>query len=132
MSRKCIISAVAMIITTWAMTFVVHGLILGPEYKSVAGMRPEAEAHTMMPFMVLAHLAFGVAFAWIYIQGKDDRPWLGQGLRFGVAVAFLTIVPTYLIYHVVTPVPFALAIKQIALDFLRPLLMGVIVAWINR
>jgi hypothetical protein len=33
---------------------------------------------------------------------------------------------------VVTPVSFALAIKQIAYDTVRLLAMGVVVAWINR
>ena len=29
------------------------------------------------------------AFTWIYARGVENKPWLGQGLRFGVAVAFL-------------------------------------------
>jgi hypothetical protein len=73
-----------------------------------------------------------VAFAWIYEQGREDKPWLTQGVRFGIAVAVLAIAPTYLIYHVVTPVPLAVAIKQIVYDTIRVLLMGVVVAWINR
>jgi hypothetical protein len=55
-----------------------------------------------------------------------------QGIRFGLAIAALTVIPTFLIYHVVTPVPLALAIKQIVLDTIRLLLMGVVLAWINR
>jgi hypothetical protein len=47
-------------------------------------------------------------------------------------VAFLTVIPTYLIYHVVTPVPLVLALKQIVFDTVRVLLMGVVLAWINR
>lgn len=31
-----------------------------------------------------------------------------------------------------TPVPFALAMKQIVYDTVRVLLMGITVAWINR
>jgi hypothetical protein len=37
-----------------------------------------------------------------------------------------------LIYHVVTPVPLALAIKQIVYDTIRIVLMGIAVAWLNR
>ena len=50
----------------------------------------------------------------------------------GIAVACLTVIPTYLIYHVVTPVPLALAIKQIVFDTIRVVLMGIVLAWINR
>jgi hypothetical protein len=53
-------------------------------------------------------------------------------MRFGIAVTCLTVIPTYLIYHVVTPVPLALAIKQIVFDTVRVLLMGVVLAWINK
>jgi hypothetical protein len=41
------------------------------------------------------------AFVWIYSRGVADAPWVPQGLRFGLAVALLTVVPTYTIYYVV-------------------------------
>ena len=132
MSRKCIISAVVMFIMAWALSFVVHGILLGADYSVTAGMRPPAEAQTLMHYMILAQALFGIAFAWVYVQGKEDKPWLAQGVRYGIAIAFLTVIPTYLIYHVVTPVPFALALKQIGYDTIRVVLMGVVLAWINR
>jgi len=132
MNRKCIISAVVMFIMAWALSFVVHGILLGADYSVTAGMRPPAEAQTLMHYMILAQALFGIAFAWVYVQGKEDKPWLAQGVRYGIAIAFLTVIPTYLIYHVVTPVPFALALKQIGYDTIRVVLMGVVLAWINR
>ena len=132
MNRKCIISAVVMFIMAWALSFVVHGILLGADYSVTAGMRPPAEAQTLMHYMILAQALFGIAFAWVYVQGKEDKPWLPQGARYGIAIAFLTVIPTYLIYHVVTPVPFALALKQIGYDTIRVVLMGVVLAWINR
>ncbi len=132
MSRKCIISAVVMFIMAWALSFFVHGVLLGGDYSVTAGMRPPAEAQKLIPYMILAQALFGIAFAWVYVQGKEDRPWLAQGVRYGIAIAFLTVIPMYLIYHVVTPVPFALALKQIVFDSVRVVLMGIVLAWINR
>jgi|ERR1700687_2092216 len=132
MGKKCIISAVVMFVMAWALSFVVHGILLGADYSVTAGMRPPAEAQKLILFIILAQALFGIAFAWIYVQGKEDKPWLAQGIRFGIAVAFLTVIPTYLIYHVVTPVPLVLALKQIAFDTVRVVLMGVVLAWINR
>jgi hypothetical protein len=132
MGRKCIVSAIVMFFMAWGLSFVVHGLLLGADYSAAAGMRPPDEAQRLIPFLILAQALFGIAFAWIYYQGKEDRPWLAQGLRFGIAIAFLTVIPTYLIYHVVTPVSLVLALKQIVYDTIRILLMGVVVAWINR
>ena len=132
MSKKCIISALVMFIMAWGLSFVVHGLLLGADYAATPGMRPPAEAQKIIYYLILAQALFGIAFAWVYVQGCEDKPWLAQGIRFGIAIAFLTVIPTYLIYHVVTPVPLALAMKQIAYDTIRVLLMGVVVAWINR
>jgi hypothetical protein len=121
-----------MFVMAWALSFVVHGLLLGADYSATPGMRPPAEAQQIIGYLILAQAIFGVAFAWVYFQGKEDKPWLTQGVRFGIAIAALTVIPTYLIYHVVTPVPLVLALKQIALDTIRLLLMGVVLAWINR
>jgi hypothetical protein len=133
MTSKCIISALAMFVLTFALSFVVHGVLLQGDYMQMQRwMRPQADAHSMILWMVVAHAVFGLAFAWIYYQGREDKPWLAQGVRFGLAVAALAIVPIYLIYHVVTPVPLAVAIKQIVFDTIRVVIMGVAVAWINR
>ena len=109
-----------------------HGLLLYPDYAATQGMRPPEEAQTIVYWLIIAQAIFGVAFAWVYVQGKEDKPWLAQGIRFGIAVACLTVVPTYLIYHVVTPVPLVLAAKQIGYDTVRVVLMGIVLAWINR
>lgn len=132
MGKKCIISAGVMFIMAWALGFVVHNVLLAGDYATTGGMRPPADVHPLIPFIILAHAIFGVAMAWVYFQGKEDKPWLMQGLRFGIAVACLSVIPMYLIYYVVTPVSSALAIKQIVFDTIRVGLMGVVLAWINR
>ena len=107
-------------------------MLLFADYAAAGSMRPPAEANGLMHYMILAQALFGAAFAWVYVQGKEDRPWMAQGVRYGIAIACLTVIPTYLIYHVVTPVPLALAVKQIVYDTIRVMLMGVVLAWINR
>jgi hypothetical protein len=131
--NKCVISAIVMFVMAFALSYLVHGVLLYGDYMQLQSwMRPQAEVQGLMLYMVLAQALFGIAFAWIYLQGRDDGPWLGQGIRFGIAIAALAIAPTYLIYHVVTPVPLLVAIKQIVYDSIRVGLMGVVVAWINR
>jgi hypothetical protein len=132
MHKKCIISAVVMFVMAFVLSFFIHGVLLFDDYNAAGGMRPPEQAHGLMHWMIVAQVLFSAAFAWVYVQGKDERPWMGQGLRYGIAIACLTVIPTYLIYHVVTPVPFALAIKQIVYDSIRVMLMGLVLAWINR
>jgi hypothetical protein len=130
---KLVVSAIVMFIMAFALSWFVHGVLLHGDYMQMLGwMRKPEDTQSLMPWMVLAHALFGVAFAWIYVQGRADKPWLAQGIRYGIAIAALAIAPTYLIYHVVTPVPLLVAFKQIIYDTVRVVLMGIVVAWINR
>jgi hypothetical protein len=82
--------------------------------------------------MLLAHVVMSGAFVWIYQRGKEAKPWLPQGLRFGLAVALLGPVPMYTIYFVVQPMPGNLAIQQIIGDGVLLLILGAIVALLNK
>jgi hypothetical protein len=53
-------------------------------------------------------------------------------VRFGLAVAFLTVIPTYLIYYVVQPMPGATVVKQLIFDGVLTVLLGVVVAFLYR
>ncbi len=72
------------------------------------------------------------AFVWIYSRGIEERAWLPQGLRFGVAVTLLALVPTYLMYYVVQPMPGVMVAQQIIFDAVVVLLLGVLVAYLYR
>src|SRR5687767_2885128 len=135
MTGKFWISAGAMFVLTFALSWGVHGGLLHGDYMQMLGsgaMRKPEETHSLMPWMLLAHAVFAFGFTWVYLQGREDKPWLAQGIRYGIAVACLAIIPVYLIYHVVTPVPLFVAFKQIVFDTVRVVLMGIVVAWLNR
>jgi len=133
MDRKFIIAWIALFIAWFIGSFVVHGVLLGKDYMQLAGLfRAEADQQKYFPLMILAHVLLSGAFVWIYARGVQARPWLGQGVRFGVAIALLTIVPTYIIYFVVQPMPAEVVIRQIAFDGTLMVILGVIVAWMYR
>jgi hypothetical protein len=112
--------------------FVVHELLLGADYAATNLMRSEDEAQQLMVWMLVAHVIMAGAFVWIYSRGKEAKPWLGQGLRFGLAVALLAVVPIYLIYYVVQPQPGMLVVKQIVFDTILTLVVGAVVAFLYR
>ena len=66
------------------------------------------------------------------MRGVENKPWLGQGLRFGLALALFCTVPIYLIYYCVQPVPEMLVIRQIAYDLILMLVVGAVVAFLYR
>jgi hypothetical protein len=82
--------------------------------------------------MILAHVLMAVAFVWIYSRGVSAGPWVGQGLRFGLAVDLLTVVPTYMVYYVVQPMPGELVVKQILFDGIQVFVLAFLVAFLYR
>jgi uncharacterized membrane protein len=134
MSKRFVIAWVVLFVLWMLEGFVVHGLLLSSDYLQLPQLfRPQADAHGYFGWMLVAHLVMAGAFVWVYERGiSAERPWLGQGLRFGIAVALLTVVPTYLIYYAVQPMPGAMVAQQIVFDAIGVALLGVIVGWLYR
>ena len=133
MNKKFLIGWIVVFIAWFCGSFVVHGVLLHDDYGRLASLfRTEADAQNFFPLMVLAHVMLAGALVWIYARGVEAGPWLPQGLRFGLAVALLTVVPTYLIYYVVQPMPGAVVAKQIVLDGILLLILCSVTAFIYR
>ena len=131
--NKFLLAWIVVFICWFAGSYVVHGMLLQDEYAKLANLfRTPADAQPLFPLMIVAHLMLSWALVWIYSRGAEAKPWLGQGLRFGVAVALLTVVPTYLIYYVVQPMPGAIVVKQIVFDSILILILASITAFIYR
>ena len=133
MNKKFLIAWVVIFVVWFCGSFVVHGVLLHDDYAKLPNLfRPEADAQKLFPLMVLAHVILAGALVWIYSRGVENAPWLPQGLRFGLAVALLTIVPTYIIYYVVQPMPDTVVMKQIVFDGILLLILGATTAFLYR
>jgi hypothetical protein len=133
MNGKFIVAVIVIFIAWMLGDFVVHAVLLKPDYMKMAGMfRPEAESRAYMPWMLLAHLLLALALVWIYAKGKEAKPWLPQGLRYGFAASLLATTPTYLIYYSISPYPGDVVVTQIVTETILCLILGAIVAFIYR
>lgn len=133
MKNKMFIAWVAVFVAWMAGSFVVHGALLFADYGRLPNLfRSEADSEQYFPLMLVAHVIMAGAFVWIYSRGIAPTPWLGQGLRYGLAVALLGVVPTYIIYYAVQPLPGDLVVKQIILDGILVVLLGCLVAFLYR
>ena len=133
MNKQFFIGWIAVFIVWFAGSFVVHGLLLHDDYARLQNLfRSESDAQAFFTLMILEHVILSGAFVWIYARGVEARPWAGQGIRFGIAVALLTVIPTYLIYFVVQPMPAGTVAKQIVFDTVLLLILGLVVAFVYR
>ena len=82
--KKFSLAWVVVFVLVFNLGFLIHGVLLSDQYEGLDGMmRPEEEAMSYLPFIVLSDLIFAFAFVYFYARGKEEKPWLGQGLRFG-------------------------------------------------
>jgi hypothetical protein len=134
MGARFWISVAVMSVLFLLVGFVVHATLLKGDYSQLPGLlRTEADAQGYFAWMVLADVLKGFGFTWIYLKGREaGKPAVGQGLRFGAAMAVLMTVPVYLIYYAVQPWPGAVVGKQIVFDVIGILVLGVAVALINQ
>ena len=135
MNKTFVISVVALFVVSMLLGMVVHGMLLGSDYQKLTEVglfRTESDSQAHFVYMLSAHLVMAIGITWVYRQGRDARPWLGQGVRFGIALAFVATIPTYLIYFAVQPMPSDLVAKQIAFDLVSMVILGVVAAALNR
>ena len=133
MNKRFLLAWLVLFVAWFIGSFIVHGLLLHADYAQLSNLfRKEAEAQNFFPLMILAHIVMSGAFVWIYARGVEAKPWLGQGIRYGVAIVLLTTVPLYLIYYVVQPMPGATVVKQIVLEAILVLILGAIAAFMYR
>ena len=133
MSKKFLTAWIVLFAAWFFGSFVVHGVLLRSDYMQLTSLfRAEDDQRKYFPLMIAAHVILSGAFVWIYARGVEAKPWMAQGVRFGLAVALLTVVPTYMIYFVVQPMPADIVIKQIVCDGVLTIILGMIVAWLYR
>lgn len=133
MNKNFLISWAVVFIVWMAGSFVVHGVFLEQMYATLPNLyRSETDTQALSYLVLIAHLIMAGSFVWIYQRGAEDKPRVAQGLRFGLAIALLAAVPTYIMYYVVQPMPGRLAIQQMAGDGILLLILGVVAAFLNR
>jgi hypothetical protein len=129
--KRLLIATFAVYITGFLFAFLVHGMFLAEDYKAVSQLfRPDAEMK--MGFMALGYAFWAFGVAWLYSKGVETKDWIGQGIRFGLALACVWLVPTYLGNYATQPFPGMLIAKGLAGDTLNAVVCGLVCALVYR
>ncbi len=112
--------------------FLIHSVWLGPTYRAmrVAGMSFRAEDAMMHKVWIiwLSDLVYAFLFVWIYARGVESKPWVGQGIRYGIIATLFTLVPSSMNEYVVYNLPYALVLKWMLSGLVVLVLTGLVVA----
>jgi hypothetical protein len=133
-TKKLVLAVVVTYIIMWLAGFLIHGLWLAPTYLALrnqgVSFRPqEAFAHKIWLIWV-GDLLYTILFVWIYTRGREDKPWAGQGIRYGILMALFTVVPPAITDYVVYPLPHTLAVKWMIGGLVALIVMGLATAGI--
>jgi len=116
-----------------ALGYLIHGVWLLPVYRDYAGVwRSETLMMHKRWVMWVGDLIFTVVFAWVYTRNIENKPWPGQGIRYGVLMTLLAVVPAACIQYVVYPIPYALALKWMFTGGVQLIVLGLVVAYFCR
>ena len=131
--KKLAIAIVATFIVLMATNYLVHSIWLMPDYDAIplSHRNPWSMQHRFW-LLVLGQVFFSAMFAYIYTRGRENKPWIEQGIRYGILVALLTVIPTSLTEYTVYIIPYMLAIKWMVAGSIQMILAGLVVAAIFK
>ena len=127
--KRLALAAVGAFVVIFATEFVLHHLCLGEFYKAhAAWWRPEAQMQSMMHLMFLAQAVLAVLLPVVYAKGYEaGKNGLLQGLRFGLLMGLVGMVPYSLSNYVVYPYPSSLIISWFVGGMVEFLLAGLVI-----
>jgi hypothetical protein len=136
-TRRFIGTVVLVFFISQIFAIVIHGFILGADYRPFYGtlLRPMQAADApkwMGLFLPVAHLAMATAFVALFTRWVRPGPEIPQGLRFGVLAWLFGPVPMYLLWFAEQPWPFSLTIKQLVLDLFTMLVLGTLTSMLYK
>ena len=107
----------------------IHSVWLKQDYVNTAATwRPLPAQQARIWAMLLGILIYVVAAVLIYLRGVESKPWVGQGVRFGILLALVVVVYGSLSGWVILPIPHALVVKWIIGESLLSVVFGLVVA----
>ena len=129
--KKGIPTIIVVFIVANVFGFLIHAILLKPDYMPLAA-HYRAMGEEKMLFISLAYLSFAIGSVWVYAKGVEDKSWLGQGIRFGIAMWLVLAIPSFLIAYAVQPVPGMLVVKQVLFEGVDKVLLGILTAALYR
>ena len=129
--KKLVLTIVVVFVVANLTGFFIHTVLLAPDYMAIKEhYRPEGQEK--MAWIFLAYIAFAIGSVLVYAKGVEKKPWLGQGLRFGILMVLVLTLPSFFIAYAVQPIPTTLMVKQVLFEGIDKILLGIITAALYR
>ncbi len=112
----------------------IHRFLLVPDYRNYKSLfRAPEDMQSKMPYLWIGYLGYALGFVWIYAKGMEaGKSWLGQGLRYGVAVWVMLVTFGWFVTYAIQPIGRRLVAKALVYELIGQMLLGALVAGVYR
>jgi hypothetical protein len=135
-TKRLIAAVVAAFAILFIAGFLVHSVLLGATYRQMreAGFsfRPEEAMRHKLWGIWISDALYSILFAWVYGKGREEKPWVAQGIRYGILMTLFTVVPSSINDYVAYNLPHELVLHWMMAGLITLILMGVAVAAILK
>ena len=128
--KRFFIAVLAVFVILQALGYLIHNVILIPDYQANQSLWRQNMQSFMWLFQVTS-LIFSFAFVYVFVRGYENRG-IGEGLRYGLVIWFLVTVPGIGGQYMVYPIPLALSLKWLFLALGEWLIAGVVISLIYK
>jgi hypothetical protein len=135
MSRTRMVTTIIVgFLVSQVLAVVVHGFLLAGDYAPFDGTLLRAAQGQDTPpwqmlFLPIAHLSFISAMVWSYGHLQMSGSAMVRGLTLGVFGWLIGQVPLWLLWYAEQPWPGGLVVKQLGLELMSSLIIGVTIAF---
>jgi len=127
--KKTIVAIIVGFIVQLAGLFLIHSVLLKQDYVNTASLWRSQEAMSARSWaLLMGDLIYVVGAVLIYVRGVEAKPWIGQGVRFGILLALVTVVNGSLVSWAILTIPHMLAVKWIIYEGVLSVVFGLVIA----
>ena len=126
--KRALGTVVVAFLVSQVLAVVIHGFLLGGDYEPFRGTLLRNGPVWQMLFLPLVHLAFIAGLVWVYAHLRLEGSIVTTGLTLGVVGWSIGQAPLYLLWYAEQPWPGALVVKQLGLELVSSLLIGLTIA----
>jgi hypothetical protein len=130
--KRFVLACVAVYVTYQVLGFVIHTVLLGETYGSLASVwRPEAELMSKMWIMYLTSAVWTVLFCYIFTRGYEGKGSV-EGIRYGLLIGLMIGIPYAYESYMIYPITLGLAHAWVVATLVVAVACGLVLALVYK
>lgn len=123
MGKKVLLGFIVVFILVFALDYVVNMYLMASEYKATENLWRKPE-EMKMGVIIISQIFFSFFFTLIFSKGWEGRG-IAEGIRYGVYVTFMMMIPAAYMTYATMPVPYSLSLKWFLFGLVQYIIYGV-------